>query len=167
MTSISLPPFHRSLLSPVTTLITISFFFTHKSNCLNLCRIDFTISYHWRNSAIRSRQLIQSIRLICFTLFLLLYRILYLPRSSFHCNSLHMCFLCSVLLLGNLHRVLEQCLDWMWLALLSILCCRTGAAHAICWQPLVHYQQSADVAAVQFCKKDYQVRMFVSKSVYW
>lgn len=53
--------------------------------------------------------------------FLLLYHVFYLPRSAFHCDSLQMALLCSVLLLGNLGRSVERCLDWMWLALLSTL----------------------------------------------
>lgn len=74
----------------------------------------------------------------------------------FHCNSLQMGLLYSVPLLGNLRRVVEQCLDWMWLAWLSILYRRIGAMHKIlCWQ-----------LAVLHCtvKTDYQsLRLFVSK----
>lgn len=62
----------------------------------------------------------------------------YLTYSAFHCNSLQIGLLCSVLLLSNLCRVVEHCLDWMWLELLSILRCRIGAMHKIlCWQPPV------------------------------
>lgn len=163
LSSFHFPPPSHSLLPPTPALVTYFLCFTPKSIFLISSRIDFAISYRWRNPAIRSRYLIQSHPAPSFAFFfLLLYLVLYLSRSAFHCDSLQMGLLCSVLLLGNLRRVVEQCLDWMWLALLSILCCRTGAMHKIlCWQPAVYHHHSTDI---QHCEDYQSVRMV---KVYW
>lgn len=59
---------------------------------------------------------------------------------------------------------LEQCLDWMWLALLSILGCRIGAMHKIlCWQAAVYYHHSTDI---QHCEDRLPISQDGSVEVY-
>lgn len=88
-----------------------------------------------------------------------------LTRSACNFSSLQMGLLCSVLLLGNLCRVVEQCLDWMCLALQSIRCCRIGAMNTIlCWQPAVYYHHGTDI---QFWEDRLQINQAACVKVYW
>ena len=152
----SLPPSH-SLLPPMPALVTISFVsllnqsFSFRPELISPSLIVDAIL----QSALH--YLIQSYPAPSSALFLLLYLVLHLSCSAFHCNSLQMGRLCSVFLVGNLLRVVEQCLDWMWLALQSILCCRIGAMHKIlCWQ-----------LAVLYCEDRLPVSQAVCVKVYW
>lgn len=101
-----------------------------------------------------------------FDLFLLFYLILSIyPHSAFLWYSLQMGLHCSRLVLGNLCRDVEQCLDWMWLAMLSVLCCRIGAMRkTLCWQPVVYYHHGTDI---QYYKDRLPISQEGCVAVYW
>ena len=154
MISLSPSSFHLSLLLipplPPPDLPPVSVFFVSLPNQSFSFRRELisAVSYRRRNPPILSRALTPQVQSCSFSSSSISFSIF--SRSAFHCDSLQMGLLCSVLLLGNLRRGVEQCLDWMWLALLSILCCRIGAVHKIShWQPAVYYHHGTDV---QYCE---------------
>ena len=112
--------------------------FTPKSIFLISSRIDLAVSHPWRSPAIRS--LYPSSTPLPLHLLALS-----LPSP---CRSLsHSAFRCHSLQMGlSLCRALEQCLGWMWLALLSILCCGIDAVcKALWWQPAVYYHHGTGI----------------------